>query len=211
MRITHLAPSDYTRSPWKNGGGVTIDIAEERLPGSEPGSWQGVVWRLGRTTISTPAPFSNLSGFDRCQVVIAGSGLVLDTPAGEVDLRQPFVPVRYPGEAPISSRLENGPVAVMNLIADRRLVAIRLDVLQPGAALDLPGGTCVVHAPHGAVLRLGAQHHAIGADHAIRIDHDIRQLNQNGAPEGADAVVHCEEGVLLVASIRHLQTRPSLT
>ena len=210
MKITHLAPSDYTRSPWKNGGGVTIDITDERLPGSVQGSWQGVVWRLGRTTIKASAPFSDLSGFDRCQVVIAGSGLVLDTPAGEIDLRQPFIPVHYAGEAPISSRLENGPVEVVNLIADRTLAAIRLDVLRPGATIDLPDDTCVIYAPaSAAVLRLGTQHHALEADHAIKLERSPYRAETADAADGTDGMMHCDVGVLLVASIRLRQSGPS--
>ncbi len=209
MSITRLAPSSYTRSPWKNGGGITIDISEERLPGSVPGSWEGLVWRLGRTTIGVPAPFSDLGGFDRCQVVIAGSGLVLDTPLGEIDLREPFVPVHYPGEAPISSRLKNGPVEVVNLIADRRLVAIRLDVLRPGMGMNLPYGACVIHTPHaGAVLRLGLQCHGIEADHAIRLERKMPGGTADGARQAPDPVIHCDEGLLLVASIRPRHVHP---
>jgi uncharacterized protein len=189
MRITHLAPESYTRSPWKNGGGVTIDMAEARQPGSVPGSWEGLIWRLGRTTISVPAPFSDLSGFDRCQVVVSGSGLALDTAHGEVDLRQAFVPVSYPGEAPISSKLENGPVEVVNLIADRKLAAIRLVVLKAGETLALAGAIAVVHAPTAAaMLHLDGHSHLLDADHAIRLD-------------GATGQLGCETGRLLVASI----------
>jgi uncharacterized protein len=189
MRITHLAPSGYTRSPWKNGGGVTVDIAEERLPGSLSGSWDGLIWRLGRTTISTPAPFSDLAGFDRCQVVIAGSGLVLDTPGGEVDLRQPFKPARYPGEAPISSRLENGPVEVINLIADRARAVIGLHVLRAGEAIELEGDMAVLHAPStAATLDVVGRGLAMAPDHAIRLDATFGQLR-------------CKTGIVLVASI----------
>lgn len=192
MRITHLSPASYTRSPWKNGGGVTIDIAEERLPGSEAGSWEGLVWRLGRTTISLPAPFSDLSGFDRCQVVTGGSGLVLDTAHGEIDLRQPFVPARYPGEAPISSRLEHGPVEVVNLIADRTRAAIRLEVLRAGATLELSGGVHVLHAPTApAKISVDGQSRDIEADHAIRLDE-------------ATGCITCDEGIVLAASVRLL-------
>jgi environmental stress-induced protein Ves len=189
MRITHLAPSSYTSSPWKNGGGFTVDMAEERLPGSAPGSWDGLIWRLGRTTISVPAPFSDLAGFDRCQVVIGGAGLVLDTPQGEVDLRQAFAPARYPGEAPISSRLESGPVEVVNLIADRQRATIRLEVLRAGGEVSLSGGVCVLHAPVGpaAVLIDGASH-GLQTDHAIRLD-------------DAGALIGCAIGIVVVASI----------
>jgi uncharacterized protein len=191
MRITHLAPSAYTRSPWKNGGGVTVDMAEERLPGSLPGSWEGLIWRLGRTTISVPAPFSDLAGFERCQVVIGGSGLVLDTPQGEVDLRQPFVTASYRGEAPISSRLENGPVEVVNLIADRTRAAIRLEVVRAGTGFALTGDVSVLHAPKLSTLRISGELHTLAADHAIKLDDPRGQIT-------------CETGSLLVASIRLL-------
>lgn len=192
MRLTHLAPASYARSPWKNGGGVTVDIAEQRLPGSQLGSWEGLVWRLGRTTINVPAPFSDLSGFDRWQVVTGGSGLVLDTPGGEVDLRQPFWPAHYRGEAPITSRLENGPVEVVNLIADRALAGIRIDVLQAGDSAALTGGVCVLHAPAATVtVLIDGVRHDIAADHAIRVD-------------DAHGRVACQQGVLLAAMIRVL-------
>ena len=67
-----------------------------------------------------PAPFSDYTGFDRLQVLVAGSGLVLQTPSGEIDVRRPFRPVRFAGETPIVSRLEAGPVEVINLMGERR-------------------------------------------------------------------------------------------
>ena len=66
----------------------------------------GDVWRFSRTPITVAGPFSDYTGFDRLQVLVAGSGLVLQTPAGEIDVRQPFRPVRFAGETPIVSRLE---------------------------------------------------------------------------------------------------------
>ena len=99
------------------------------LPGFAPGSWEGMIWRFGRTAIVTPGPFSDLSGYDRQQVLVSGSGLVLETPAGEIDVRQPFKPVRFAGETRIVSRLEAGPVEVVNLIGDRSRVSIDLSCL----------------------------------------------------------------------------------
>ena len=64
----------------------------------------------------TPGAFSDLSGFDREQVLVCGQGLVLETPSGEIDVRQPFKPVRFAGETGIVSRLEAGPVEVVNLL-----------------------------------------------------------------------------------------------
>src|SRR5581483_3153358 len=122
--ITTLDPAGYRKTPWKNGGGVTVDIAE-----------QGDAWRFGRTPITTPGPFSDYTGFDRAQVLVAGRGLVLQTPDGEIDVRAPFMPVAFAGETPIVSCLEAGPVEVVNLIGNRATVRIDLQVLRAGAAL----------------------------------------------------------------------------
>ena len=88
---------------------MSVDIASD-----------GDVWRFGRTPITAAGSFSDYTGFDRMQVLVAGSGLVLETPDGEIDVRTPFKPVRFAGETRIVSRLEAGPVEVINLMGDRR-------------------------------------------------------------------------------------------
>src|ERR671933_848267 len=100
MRIETLDPACYRRTPWKNGGGVTVDIAADYAPGAEPGGWTGMVWRFGRTRIQRPG------GHD------------------PLDVREPFQPVSFPGEWAIESALEDGPVEVLNLMADRNAVEV---------------------------------------------------------------------------------------
>lgn len=169
-RLTPLAPERFRRTPWKNGGGVTLDIADAWCEGAEVGGWDGMIWRFGRTSIVTPAPFSDLTGFERMQVVIAGDGLVLETPDGEISLRRAFEPVRYDGGTPIVSRLENGPVEVVNLIADRARGAIDLRVMSSGDSLPLPGGEHVAYALDGrAELDCAGSACVVEAGHAVGI------------------------------------------
>lgn len=169
--LTPLPPEDFRRTPWKNGGGITIDIADAYLPGVPVGSWQGMIWRFGRTSITVPAPFSDLTGCDRMQIVVVGSGLVLETPTGEVDLRVPFSPVRYDGGTPIVSRLENGPVEVVNLIADRALCAIDLVVAHAGDTVALTAGTHIFYAPSSAVAgSYDSGTIALESGHALRME-----------------------------------------
>src|SRR4029450_2858 len=96
-KVTPLDPERYLRTPWKNGGGITVAIA-----------FGGGVWRFSRTPIPAAGPFSDYSGFDRLQVLVAGSGLVLQTPSGEIDVRRPFRPGRFAGETAIVGRLGGG-------------------------------------------------------------------------------------------------------
>jgi len=177
--ITTLAPSTYRRTPWKNGGGITIDIAE-----------QDDAWRFGRTPITAPGPFSDYSGFDRAQVLISGRGLVLETPDGEIDVRTPFTPVAFAGETPIVSRLEAGPVEVVNLIGNRARVRIDLQVLQAGAALGRSAGIHLAYAVSGpaALVTEGAAHR-LAADHTLRVD------------VASPTMIACTKGLVLVGSV----------
>ena len=172
--ISRLDPTQYRRTPWKNGGGTTVDIAE-----------QDDVWRFGRTPITTPGPFSDYSGFDRVQVVVAGRGLVLVTPDGEIDVRTPFTPVRFRGETPITSRLEAGPVEVVNLIGRRSHVAVDLVVLRAGQSVSLGAGIHLAYAAAGAATVDG---HDVPADHCLRIDDGL-------------AMLACTGGVIVLGSV----------
>jgi len=176
--ITKLDPTQYRRTPWKNGGGTTVDIAG-----------QDDLWRFGRTPITAPGPFSDYSGFDRLQVLVAGRGLVLETPDGEIDVRQPFKPVRFKGETPIKSRLEAGPVEVVNLIGARTSVRLALEVLKPGIRQTGEAGTHIAYATTAAELELDGVRHLLAADHALRIEAE------------RPTMIACTGGVLLLGSV----------
>ena len=176
--ITTIDPAQYRRTPWKNGGGTTVDIAE-----------QNGVWRFGRTPITAPGPFSDYAGFDRLQVLVAGRGLVLQTPDGEIDVRAPFKPVAFAGETPIVSRLESGPVEVINLMGERRHVRLDLAVLEAGQQQHLGPGIHIAYCPAGrAALRLADETHDLRADGGFRI-------------EDIDGVATCGGGRIVLGSI----------
>jgi environmental stress-induced protein Ves len=175
--ITPLDPERYVRTPWKNGGGVTVDIA-----------FEGDVWRFSRTPITQAGPFSDYTGFDRLQVLISGRGLVLKTPAGEIDVRRPFQPVRFAGETPIVSRLEAGPVEVINLMGERGRVALDLVVLEAGRSRRL--GPDIADGPAGqATLSMAGETHELQSDRGLRI-------------EDANSVATCDAGLVVLGSIR---------
>jgi environmental stress-induced protein Ves len=170
-RMTLLQPSGFRRSPWKNGGGTTMDIAEANRPGHAPGDWAGMLWRFGRTAIVAAGPFSDLAGCDRAQVVVRGEGLVLELPDGEIDVRKPWSPVRFRGEDRITSRLEAGPVEVVNLIADREQYEIDLQALAAGAMHLCSRGTHILYAADGpSTIAIAGEEHALAPDHGLIIE-----------------------------------------
>lgn len=176
--IIPLHPAGFVRTPWKNGGGTTVDIA-----------FSGDIWRFSPSPITAAGPFSDYTGFDRLQVLVIGSGLVLQTPAGEIDVRRPFRPVRFAGETPIVSRLEAGPVEVINLMGERRRVRLDLVVLEAGDARALGPGVHIAYCPADrAVLQLGDRKNDLPADHGLRI-------------ENMDVIAACRAGRIVLGSV----------
>ena len=169
-----LDPAGYRRTPWKNGGGVTIDIAGEHRPGADPGGWDGMIWRFGRTRIERPGPFSDLSGYDRILAVVEGSGLMLH-PEGHapLDVRAPFAPVRFPGEWKIASELTEGPVGVINLIADRTQCAIDLAIPRAGASASISAARCILLALDDAILDIGGRRTTLPRDFTLGFAADV--------------------------------------
>ena len=172
--VEALSPHDYRRIPWKNGRGELVVIDSE---GSQ--SWQnmGVAWHFGRTAIAEEGPFSDYTGYERLQVVTKGAGLVLLAPDAAIDLRTPMRPQRYDGATPIRTLLEQGPVEVVNLIANRARFDIELRVCAAGGELLCKRGQHVVYAPVGAArVSVDGRIYHLAADYALRVRAELGTL-----------------------------------
>ncbi len=158
-----LASVGYTRVPWKNGGGITHEIA--RSAASAVPSW-----RLSVATIERDGPFSDFSGYDRTIVPIAGEGFVLTIDGErEVRLDRLFEPFSFAGESHVACALVRGTSRDFNVMTRRgayvqrvRAVALvdRPLLLQgtfvfvaAGMAEATAGGACV-RASQGDTLAL---------------------------------------------------------
>lgn len=171
MKTTLLKSDDYTRSPWKNGGGIFTDIADAHRAGAQVRDWDSLLWRFASTPIVAPGPFSHMPGIDRLQMVVGGRGLVLKSPTQEFDEREPFTTVRFTGEMEIVTVLESGPVEVVNLMARRGAAEIGLEALrEPGERL-LPAGTHLVYAARGdGHIRIEAGDFAISHENTLKVE-----------------------------------------
>jgi environmental stress-induced protein Ves len=171
MKITLLTSEDYTRSPWKNGGGIFTDIADAHRPGSPARDWDSLLWRFASTPIVAPGPFSYMPGIDRLQMVVGGRGLVLKSPTQDFDEREPFTTVRFTGEMEIVTELEAGPVEVVNLMARRGATEIELVALRDPGERELPAGTHLVYAARGDCrICLGDEDFAISHENTLKVE-----------------------------------------
>jgi hypothetical protein len=105
-------------------------------------------------------------------------------------VRQPFRPVRFAGETPIVSRLQSGPVEVVNLLGDRSRVSIDLAVLEAGRMRDLGPGLHIAYCPGGrARLRIDDETYDLEADGGLRIE------------KNKERAVACVRGLIVLGSV----------
>ncbi|SDC11748.1 HutD/Ves family protein [Ruegeria marina] len=104
MRV--LDPLTLASVPWRNGGGVTREIA-----GNPP------LWRLSLADVASEGPFSVFAGLRRILTVIEGAGMELHFEQRTEQARF-GQPLSFSGDEPIAGRLPHGPVRDLNLIFD---------------------------------------------------------------------------------------------
>lgn len=102
--------NDLVETPWKNGGGITRDIAKATCGGE-------FVWRVSRADVSQEGPFSDFAGLLRVLTVISDSGMQLEHTSGVLQAK-PWVPVQFDGALQVSSKLDAGPLTDLNLMFD---------------------------------------------------------------------------------------------
>jgi uncharacterized protein len=127
MRI--LRAADYHRMPWKNGGGVTTEIAV--FP--EGAGLDDFEWRLSMANVASDGPFSSFAGVDRTLAVLEGEGIVLAVEGSpEVALTRSSPPFAFAADKRSSARLIAGPILDLNVMTRRGHFAHRVARLASG-------------------------------------------------------------------------------
>ena len=119
MEIIRYA--ELKAQPWRNGGGVTRDVARRPKPGAEPGAadagtaqdgaWD---WRVSIAEVSKAGAFSAFPGMDRVLTVIEGELLVLSVDGAEHPLEK-YRPFRFSGDADSAGTLPTGDIRDLNV------------------------------------------------------------------------------------------------
>ena len=112
-----FALRSITPQPWKNGAGLTREIAV----GPQGASAIDFDWRFSLAEVERDAPFSAFPGIDRCITLLSGAGMRLRSVGGELDhcLDQLLVPFHFSGDTPLSATLVDGPSSDFNVMTRR--------------------------------------------------------------------------------------------
>jgi environmental stress-induced protein Ves len=187
MEASHrvLAPAEYRRMPWKNGGGHTVEIAVEP-PGADLARF---AWRVSVAAVERDGPFSPFPGVDRTLVLLAGNGMRLSGGGVAVELRMPFEPVAFAGEASLECALADGPTRDFNLMVRRELAQGTLHVVRDEACALPAAATYVCYSAAGSCecLLSGFPPIDLPADHTLVVT--SRSLHVNPTTPQSVALV----------------------
>ena len=133
MKIIRYA--DLQALLWKNGGGVTREIARKEVGGE-------IEWRLSIADVAAEGPFSAFPGMQRILTVIDGPGMLLDRPNLQALAANLFEPVAFAGDEPINGLLPHGPCRDFNVIWNPEFASASVTVAkgQPNQDIKRTGG-----------------------------------------------------------------------
>ncbi|MFF4352404.1 HutD family protein [Streptomyces sp. NPDC001530] len=141
VSVRPLPAAGRVAVPWKNGGGVTREIAVW----PEGGDMGDFEWRVSLADVVADGPFSGFPEVDRILTMVEGEGMDL-TVGGvsrRVDTR--FVPQCFPGDLPTDCRLLGGPVVNLNVMWRRGgETAPTVTVAQSRRPIAVPAGPVVL-------------------------------------------------------------------
>ena len=147
--------ADRVAAPWKNGGGITREVAIWP-PGSK---FDDFDWRISVAEVREPGPFSAFEGIDRTMAILSGRlelrladrAIVLD-PASE--------PFAFAGDVPCEGVPLGGPVTDLNVLVRRGCATARVSRFQ-GVTETAAAPRVVLVATARTTVRLGNEEHVL--------------------------------------------------
>ena len=166
--VTELPASGYTAMPWRNGAGVTHEIAIDDTPGDSAAPFR---WRLSMADLAGDGPFSEIADVDRILVLLAGDDVRLVIDGADPATLGRHEAIAFPGDVPTSLTMAPGAGRDLNLMWDRTRAEGAVEVLAVGdeRSLDAPVAFAIALGGPAEVV-VGGEAFALGEQDALRID-----------------------------------------
>ncbi len=148
-----IRQSEMVEGPWRNGMGVSWEIASHKQPGAAEFSW-----RFAKARIDRDVPFSIYPGIDRVFMQISGNGLDLEFEGGQVlAVHESNVPHAFACDVPLNCKLRDGPCFDLNLFTARGVYEAQASVIKLSGmeSIDLSNIEAVFFALEGSVVLSG--------------------------------------------------------
>jgi environmental stress-induced protein Ves len=180
-----IAPAEYRSMPWKNGGGVTAEIAAH----PPDAALDAFAWRVSIATVDRSGPFSRFPGVDRQIVLLDGAGMHLTGDHHDAQIRTPFVPYAFEGDDYIDCRLGGGAIRDFNAMFRRGKAMGAIDVVRTACEIA-PHAMRLVYAARGmyACSLPGHTEVKLQPDHTLLVHDEPDDGSMSMRPLSVDAV-----------------------
>lgn len=189
MRI--LRASDRVATPWKNGAGLTREVAVWP-PGA---GFEDFHWRISLAEFDQDTSFSVFAGVDRLLTLLEGQLSLSFDDGREMKRAVRFSPLPFAGEIPVTGSVTAGPVLDLNVMTRRGVVNATVKRVRMAGALRLPS------SPHTRILFTRC---------SLRISEPLEaQLNRDDAfllePETPPVAVSAARGTVFLITLHSAQ------
>jgi len=175
-----IRAADLQPQPWKNGMGVTREIA--RFPADA--GIDDFVWRVSVAEVENASPFSTFPGIDRQIVLLDGGGFIMTLDGKQQHaLTMPLVPFPFAGEAWVDVEMTGGATRDFNLMVRRADALGRVEVLSTPGSHVLPADGVLFYLAQGSA---DTREGLLSAGDAWQPDHSPLELH-----EGAKGLLVC--------------------
>jgi len=195
--MTLISYDTLQATPWKNGGGVTRELA----CWPDGASFDNFVWRISIADVHQSGPFSRFPGIDRVITLLEGDGMHLHFAQGDTHaLTQTLMPYRFCGEESLDAQLVGTPSRDFNLMLRRDAACGEVEVRRTGGSFRHPHPD-----EQGRVTLLlfcvTGHWQAIDGSHAGHILHPGDTLLLENVSGQIDVTDLCAESVLVCVHI----------
>lgn len=163
-----LRAADRVATPWKNGLGVTREIAVYP-PGAGLDEFD---WRISMATVDTGGPFSSFPGVDRILTVLEGRLSLKVDGGAPIELGPDSPPLAFPGDISVEADLLSGPVTDLNVMTRRGRMRATLEPLYIDRPLQIAASPTTIILARGVGVDLVHQgrRHPLAMDDAVMFD-----------------------------------------
>ncbi|PTR23368.1 hypothetical protein C8J98_11421 [Luteibacter sp. OK325] len=151
--------------PWKNGLGITREIAVE----PSGATMDDFIWRVSIADVDTASPFSRFPGIDRTIVLLEGDGFTMRLDGErEHALTTPCLPFAFAGETAVEIALAGGATRDFNLMVRRGAGRGVIEVMRGPLTLTLDSDAALVYLAQGEAHIDGKASRPVHAGDSVR-------------------------------------------
>jgi len=148
--------------PWRNGGGITCEIAAWP-PGA---TLEKFDWRVSMAEVRDAGPFSSFSGVDRVLTIVQGTLALAIEGRPAVILSAEELPFCFAGDDACIGEPLGGPVLDLNVMVRRGRFSADVQRIS-NTNLVVPGATCVLVALSPGRVVLGSDQWPLATHDAL--------------------------------------------